>query len=313
MSVISCKIKERGTSYNLGLKDSTSISATYLILTDDSTMGGQSVVEGAYLTGPHPLPRRYDSFNHRGDTDNGLYVTSIKLSQPFKGSLQNWQADVTWSTLPPGTQPDDGKEPLDRAAVSWVEFSSVSNIVTEAWNVLEIAPYGDLVEPRPPDTLGPIVNAAKDTMDGVLYEDRRLITLVIRKNYPTYAQAITFNSLFDNTLNNDLFLGAPKACARYDGTTAGQPQYEGNSTYVSTETRITFQREPFYTPIVNQGMRAIDDFGFLENAKDKNKMDVSSPVLLTTDGQQLGVAEGNTIDYRTREFADYAQLLALVT
>lgn len=286
---------------------------TYKITTN-SAMGSLAVKLGAQDTGAghdNPLPKVWDTFSFRGDSDTGAFCQELNLNRSEKAEAQ-WIAAVTWQSLPPDTPDGSNPDPLQRPALYWLEFQTVTRQVQRAWNVEAITPRAG--PSRPAGTLGPIVNAALQDYDDSIFEDDTNILLVIQKNFPNIPSILAIHNTYNLTLNNAPFLGAGIGQAKFIGLESSQPQHEGTITYYTVTVRIAFQNEPWYHHVVNRGYKAFTatstkpvDIFVEDEAGGETKP--TEPVLLTSDGQKLESGLGDTIAYRTRNLVDYSGLL----
>ena len=317
MTVLECKI-QRGSIRHTNGQGTGSSSVVYVIDTNDNSAGPLTVrTEAQTLPGlQDTLPVRNAPCVILGDTDGTIYVQSISMAQQDQPSTR-WLATVQCGKMPPNQQPgsDPNQSPLEKPAVAWIEYSTISNEITQAWNVGDISNVGGFLQPA--GQLGPIINSANKVYSEALYEDRRVPTIVIQKNANSWQEIVQLNNLYDHSLNDAPMFGGDVGlhCARYDGASCNAPQIENGVTYYSSQIRITFSESPWTRDILNQGFEYYvqgDDGWKLQKATDDDGDDATDPALLTADGQKLGEVTGNFIEYRTRREVDYSALEGLI-
>lgn len=302
-----CNLARGSRSATLSIPGQNTYVVEYKAEVDSKEWGAKKVVETCQLlTAPNdPLPLIHSTYDvGDGYEDEGAFCLSLSLSRET-GNQTVWNIVANYGPLPPGRQVgDEVSNPILRPIKYWLEFETITEQVTEAWNVTALPN-------RLADTLGPVVNAAGREFDETLFQEVSQVVLVAQQNYATLQDIYDINATFDRTLNNDTFFGRPKGHAAFRGIECGLIQSENGTTYYTGTIRVLLSRTPLTRKVVNQGWSYFEAAGDTEliEAVDKNGERVSEPVLLATNGTKLPDNQvGNMIEYRTKPYVNYSGL-----
>ena len=298
-----CHLHREGWSGTLSKPGENTHSVPYWVIADSKSQEPKEIIEACQASGsPDQLPTIYQQYQYNGSIDYGAFALSIGYNRDTNLATK-WWLTVNYGPLPPGTQPGDATaNPIDRSIKYWIEFETLTEQITKAYNVTDLPN-------RPANTLGPVTNAAGIEFDETLFEDYNRAILVAERNYATLDQIYSINATFGKTLNNDTFKGRPKGHAQFHSIECSRIQTENGITYYTGTIRVILSAEPLYRTVVNQGWAYRDGFGDLHEFLDADGNRVSEPQLLTPTGQALASGlVGNTIDYRTRKFINYSGL-----
>lgn len=298
-----CHIARDGWSGTLGRPGENTYTVPYWVIADNNAQEPKEIIEACQLSGsPDVLPTIYQNYSYNGSIDYGAFALSIGFKRDAM-KASKWHLTVNYGPLPPGTQPGDNTaNPLDRSTKYWLEFETLTEQITKAYNVADLPN-------RPANTLGPVTNAAGIEFDETLFEDVNRAILVAEKPFATLSEIYGIDATFGKTLNNDTFFGRPKGHAQFHSIDCNRVQTENNIEYYTGTIRVILSRTPLYREVVNQGWAYRDGFGELHEFLDADGNRVSEPQLLTPTGQALASGlVGNTISYRTREFVNYSGL-----
>lgn len=237
MPVVRCTL--RNESPTLGLDENFKRTYTHEFLIEAAAGDLQiEVYAGALTASPNPLPEMWDIYNipwYEGGTgtgtasieyDDGVFVTAVNLKR-YTGrddEKKFWVATVTWSAPPPGkgkTSPNV-IDPLDRPPEYTSEPVNYTKKITK-----------DVLDNRP------FKNSAGDLFEDVEKDDARIV-LVVTKNMWPLQDIIAIQREFINSINSDVFFGAPVHTAKVLSISSGQLLSENGIDYYAVTFRIEF-------------------------------------------------------------------------
>jgi hypothetical protein len=312
MAVVSCTLSRTGRSGSFFIENGGGIGGEMIVewdvVTDSDTDGWQTVYTGALAALPDPLPDFYDTYNlGGGEVNTDLFFSSVTPTQNEE-KLTRWKLRGSYKHLQAGLTAGDAQtDPLQRPWKFRLEFDQISTVITEAWNVEQLAPkVGDV---RPPETAGPIVNTAGQEFDTVHEEPRTRIIFVGSKNYATLDEIYAIAIQYADSLNSKVFNTYPRGHCEFLSITTSDLIRESGTEYYRGTVRIALNQKPVQIKPVNSGFKAWTALSELKNIVDEDNQAVPEPVILTADGQDPRISGADKVEsvaYWTRpNFQNY--------
>jgi hypothetical protein len=321
-----------------------SVTIPYRVHDSDLQAMPLEVYTRATTAAPDPVPKRWDAYSVRTDSDNSIYCRSISIRRDAPPVSDIWIMEATFSELEPGKTfaHVNITNPLLRPPESWIEFETETQPVDEAILLGIRDAKGTITSTQISDPSGatvktagdimPVVNAALGPVEDGLHENVTNLILVRKDNFASLQAITTQHLTYYKSLNSEgseasvlkdtfgdvsggttnILLGTlsiPPMHMRYAGMQAGQLQNENGVDYYSALTRIEIANKPFSRDVVNQGFTYLTLDATLQPVR--TSAETAEPVNLLDNGGLLGEGlTGNYVSYRTLRLVPYAPLLA---
>lgn len=269
MTVTSCTVKKADAGLTLeGTRQTGYVRLVYTIKTDDIGQMPLSVISQAWTASPDPLPKRFDAYNVRGDTDTAIFCQSTELRRIHTSTdapTQQWECDVTFGPPQLGTtSAQQNPDPLQRPPVTWIESEVSTRYVQKAFfeGIVVGGTPAAMNTPNGPIAIGTehvVQNSAGEALEAVIQKTDTDIIVATQRAWSSLATMVTQILTYQNTLNSDTWINGSVAAkhAKWLSLTCNPQQEENGIVYYTGVERVLVCNQPVYEkyPILNLGTK----------------------------------------------------------